>query len=113
LNDNAKSKESYSFTLSGKDPGPLEKGAIDLENIGAIQVSFNDEEADFDDDLTYTLVETGLDTGIFKVVIEVLELAEVSGVEDAVDDGDTMSFAYFDGMEEPDEQDSDSTELDT
>jgi hypothetical protein len=113
LNDDAKTKESYSFTLTGKDAASLKKSGIDLDDLAAIQVSFNDEEADFDDELGYTLVETGVDTGIFNVEIEVLDLAESVGVEDSLDDGDSITFSYFDSMEEPDEQDFDDAELNT
>lgn len=112
LNDDPKAKESYTFTLDGDEPVPLEKDDTDLQDYAAIEVRFNDDSTDFDDAKTYTLAETGENTGVFRVAIDIAELAESAGF-DSLEAGDTIEFTYFDRMEEPDEEDSDSVELDS
>jgi hypothetical protein len=111
LNDDAKAKETYTFTLAGDEAVPLKKGGADLENFAAIQVTFNDDVTDFDA-ITYTLTETGENTGVFKVAMDVEDLAESADLDDSLEDGDTIEVIYLDNMEEPDEEDSDSASLD-
>jgi hypothetical protein len=112
MNDDVNLKESYTFTLTGDEPVPLLKADINLDDYAALKVRFNNDNADFDNAETYTLLETGVNTGVFVVSIDMVELAESAGVENSLEDGDTIEFTFLDRMEEPDEEDSDTAELD-
>ncbi|HLG37753.1 MAG TPA: hypothetical protein VI338_06425, partial [Nitrososphaera sp.] len=111
MNDDVNVKESYTFTLTGDEPAPLLKADINLNDYAVLKVRINDDNADFDNAETYTLVETGVNTGVFVASIDMVELAESAGVENSLEDGDTIEFTFLDRMEEPDEEDSDTAEL--
>ena len=110
LNDNPQSIVSYTFTPVNNKAVPLERGNEALGDFAqlAIQVighnntsfAFNGGNKTFSGGYnTFTLVETGQNTGIFESKISVKDLAHALGYPISV--GDKIRITYFDNIESP------------
>ncbi len=95
LNDNPRVKDSYSFTLDGTGPEfGLMRGGQSIGSLATIEVEVKGESPVFDRSLTYTLTETGANTGIFSAKIEMQDILQSTGIQ--VDNGDTLEITYND-----------------
>jgi hypothetical protein len=92
LNDNPRTRDSYTFELDGDGPFPLLRGTTSLVNITTIEFEIEGDEVSFTDALTYTLVETGINTGIFTTELDMADILEETGAD--VDDGDRIEVTY-------------------
>lgn len=101
LNDNPKTKDSYTIAF---DDGqlvndveyPLERAGDTIGDLATLELTINGDNPTFDDDLTYTLTETGLNTGVFTAKLDMQEILNSTDV--AVEDGDKLKFTYHDFM---------------
>jgi hypothetical protein len=110
LNDNPHSKVSYTFTPVNNKAVPLVRGNEALGDFAqlAIQVighnntspPLNGANKTYSGGYnTFTLVETGQNTGIFESEIGVKDLANALGY--SIKSGDKIRITYFDNMESP------------
>jgi hypothetical protein len=110
LNNNPQSKVSYSFSPVNNQAVPLVRGNEALGEFVQIEIQViepNNTSSVFNGgnktlsggSNTFTLVETGLNTGIFQSKIGVRDLADALGYSIKV--GDKIRITYFDNMESP------------
>jgi hypothetical protein len=103
LNDNPQSKDSYTFTPVSGRPVPLVRGYTQLGDFAQIEIQIegtdNNTSIASSSSKTFTLVETGLDTGIFEANIGTKDLA--NGLGHPLKVGDRVKITYFDNMETP------------
>lgn len=107
LNDNPRTKDSYTFTLTGDGPEfPLERGGDSIGSAASVEVDIEGNPADFGaTELTYTLTETGANTGIFNAKLDMEEIVDATGVD--INDGDTLEITYNDDQDTPGRSNSD------
>jgi len=105
LDNNAKTKESYSFTLIGTDPVPLKKsGGSEIGELGELEVKLEGEIPNYDGSRTFTLIETGEHTGNFTTEISSKEYQDVANLLDPLGDQEIVELTYHDNMEDPDRE---------
>lgn len=111
LNNNPRTRDSYSFTLGGVGPYALERGGVSLDDSATIEVDISslDDVPDFVDDLTYTLLETGINTGIFETELDMGDILDSAGAD--VDDGDEVEITYNDLMDDTTAESSDEVSI--
>ncbi len=107
LNDNPRTKDSYSFDLTGDGPEfDLERGGVSIGEFVTIEVEIEGDNPTFDDLLTYTLTETGANTGIFTAKLDMAAILESTGI--GVDDGDQIEIIFNDRFDDQSREASDS-----
>ncbi len=111
LNNNDEIKDSYTFTLDGTGPYSLFRGSDELDNLLNIEVEIEGEAADFANPLPYTLVETGVDTGIFTTELDMADILEESGTAGNVDDGDRIEVTLNDFFDDVSREASDDVSI--
>jgi hypothetical protein len=105
LDDNARAKDVYSFTLLGTDPAPLKKsGGLDIGNLAEFEVIFEDEAPNYDGSRTFTLRETDIHTGNFTAQISATEYQDIANLLDPLGDQEKVELVYHDNMEDPDRE---------
>jgi hypothetical protein len=112
LNTNSRIRDSYSFVLDGFGPWNLTRGANEYGEIYSLDMELNGDVVEFDTDVTVTMTETGINTGIFEFEIDLDDLpdnAEVDGVDVVLEDGDDLEISIDDNMDggiaDPEEDD--------
>lgn len=100
LNNNPRSRDSYTIELLGSGEFPLFRGGNELTDLATLEVDVSSEETTTfaAPALTYTLLETGINTGIFEADIDMGEILTSTGAD--VDDGDSIEFTYNDEMDD-------------
>lgn len=111
LNNNNEIKDSYTFTLDSTGPYSLFRGSDELDNLLNIEVEIEGEAADFADPLPYTLVETGVDTGIFTTELDMADILDSSGTAANVDDGDRIEVTLNDFFDDVSREASDDVSI--
>jgi hypothetical protein len=111
LNNNNEIKDSYTFTLDGTGPYSLFRGSDELDNLANIEVEIEGEAADFATALPYTLVETGVDTGIFTTELDMADILDSSGTAGNVDDGDRIEVTLNDFFDDVSREASDDVSI--
>ncbi len=107
LNDNPRTRDSYTFTLDGAGPEfALMRGGLSIGEAASVEVEIEGDSPTFDDAITYTLRETGANTGIFVAELDMEEILTSTGAD--VDDGDTLEVTYNDDQDTPGRSNSDS-----
>jgi hypothetical protein len=106
LDDDAQAKEAYSFTLLGTEPASLVKNGIELGNLAQLEVMLDDEIPNYDGSLTFTLRETGVNTGVFSAQISATEYQDLANLLDPLGDQEIVELVYHDKMESPDREES-------
>ncbi len=112
LNDNPRTKDSYTFTLTdavGSPPFDLERGGDPIGDLANLEVEIEGEIVDFGIDLDYTLVETEISSGVFTVELSMDDILESTGVE--ADDGDNLEITYNDFMDDTSRESSDELSI--
>jgi hypothetical protein len=104
LNDNPESIDSYDFTPIGDKPAPLVIGGTKLADFAQIGIqiigdNITTNRTNFNGNRTFTLVETGINTGTYEAQISTNDVASMVGHPLKVDD--KIKVSYFDNMEEP------------
>jgi hypothetical protein len=110
FNDNPRTKDSYTFTLDGAGEYGLFRGSTDLSNLATLEVDIEGDPVDFTTPLSYTLVETDINTGVFTTELDmadILDSAEVGGDPVDVDDGDRIEITFNDFMDDVSREASD------
>jgi len=118
LNNDPRSKDSYTVTFSGTGDAnnefPFLRGGNSIGNeatstlFATMELEVEGEPANFAvADMTVTFIETGINTGVFAASFDMADLIDSLLVaQQDVDDGDEFEFTYHDYMEVPDSEDS-------
>lgn len=110
LNDNPRTRDTYTLTLDGEGPYPLERGGESIESLVTFEVEIESSPADFDTcDITETLSETGVNTGVFTVSFDMEEVLDCANVD--VDDGDSVEFTINDLFDDQSHEASDELSI--
>lgn len=97
LNDNPRTRDSYSFTLTGSSGTfPLTKGGKSFGDLATIEMEIAGRTPAFGTAITYTLTETEANSGVFTATLEMTKILASSGIN--VDDGDRIRMTYNDLM---------------
>ncbi|HKU49574.1 MAG TPA: hypothetical protein VJP79_06465 [Nitrososphaera sp.] len=105
LDDNARTPESYSFTLLGTDPIALKKsGGLEIGEMAQIEVELEGDIPNYDGSRTFSLRETGANTGNFTAKITGREYQDIANLLDPLGDQELVEFTYHDRMESPDQE---------
>ncbi|MGI0034646.1 MAG: hypothetical protein ACRD98_02095, partial [Nitrososphaera sp.] len=96
LNNDAETKDSYTVTFDGAAPYSLVRGTEDLGVLANFEVEIEGDLVSFTDPLTYTLVETGVDTGVFTSELDMADILEETDTAGTIDDGDRIEITYND-----------------
>ena len=114
LNDNSRTKDSYTFSLDvdsannvvsgGKlTEAALVKGNTTIGTLAFLEFEVQGDAQGFDDtncadecDIDFTLTETGLNTGIFTVSMDMRDILESADLESQIDDGDKVKVTVHD-----------------
>jgi hypothetical protein len=97
LNDDPRVRDIYSVTLDDTDTEyQIMRGTTDLGEFAFLEVDIQGDTADFSGgDITETVTETGINTGIFEIDFDMAEILDSAGADD-IDDGDSIEFTYND-----------------
>jgi Ca2+-binding RTX toxin-like protein len=101
LNDNPRTKDSYTFVFEDLAATPrynLTRSGDDIGELANLEIEIEGEELTFADDLSYTLVETDINSGVFTTELDLAEILASTGV--VVDDGDSLEITYNDFMDD-------------
>ena len=110
LNNNARTKDSYTFVLNEGPPYPLSRGGDNLGDLADFEFEVEGEPTDFGSaDIAYTLVETDINSGVFLVELDMGDIVSLgnNGAPLDVDDGDILRITYNDHMDEVTRESSD------
>jgi hypothetical protein len=107
LNDNPRTRDSYSFTLSGNSGTfPLTKGGKSIGEMATIEMEIAGRIPAFGTPITYTLTETEVNSGVFSVNLKMAKILESANIN--VDDGDRIRITYNDLMGSTSRESSDT-----
>lgn len=98
LNDNPRSKDSYTLILDGEGPHPLLRAGEPLDFIATFEFEFEGDVIDFAGEVPETFVETGADTGVFTTSFDMEDIIAEGDL--VVDDGDSLEVTYNDFMDD-------------
>jgi hypothetical protein len=122
LNNDPRSRDSYTVQFDGTSTSTVanefaffrggaslgDGDAADDALYATLEFEVEGEAADFDDLVTYTFTETGINTGIFTSSFDMAQIIDaLVDAQDDIEDGDEFSITYHDYMEVPDDEDSD------
>lgn len=108
LNDDKRVRDIYSVTLDDTDTEyNIMRGTTDLGEFAFLEVDIEGETADFGTDITETMTETGINTGIFEIDFDMADLLDSAGA-DNINDGDNVEFTYNDLFDDVSRDPSDS-----
>jgi Ca2+-binding RTX toxin-like protein len=103
LNDNPRTKDSYTFVLNDVPPYPLIRGGLEIGNLAELEFEIEGDPVDFGaQTIAYTIVETDVNTGVFTTEIAVEDFADFAsgGNPLQIDDGDVLEVTYNDFMDD-------------
>jgi hypothetical protein len=110
LNNNPRARDSYTFELAGAGEFDLTRGGASIGDSATLEVDISTEDVTFfDDALTYTLLETGINTGVFEVDLDMRDILDSTGAD--VEDGDEIEITYNDLMGDTTREDSDTISI--
>jgi len=107
LNDNSKIKESYTIDFTG-DGGvdkefDIQRASSPISDVATLELQIEGNDANFaaaGPARSYTLTETGPDTGVFIASLDMGEI--ITSTDVTVQDGDKFKFTYNDRMGDTD-----------
>jgi hypothetical protein len=114
LNDNPRIVDSYTLELTGTGPFPLTKAGDDYSEIYEFDLELDGDALDFGGDLdSITISETGINTGIFELEIDMEFIADSGngGDELIIDDGSDLEVQIDDFMADVDDPDEDDVSI--
>jgi Ca2+-binding RTX toxin-like protein len=103
LNDNPRTKDSYTFVLNDVPAYPLLRSGNEIGNLATLEFEIEGEQTDFGNlTIAYTLIETDINTGVFTTEIAVEDFADFAndGNPFAIGDGDVLEVTYNDFMDD-------------
>jgi len=111
LNDNPRTRDSYTVDLTGTDGlYPLMRGTTDLGDFAELELDVEGNNPNFGGGgMTITLLETGINTGIFQSNVDMAELIDEASLD--LDDGDNVEFTYTNKMDDVDRESSDELSI--
>jgi hypothetical protein len=106
LNDNPRTKDSYTVLFSGDGPEfPLMRGGFEISELASLEVEVEGDPVDFDTTtFTQTFVETDINSGIFTSEFDMADILDNAA---GVDDGDVLEITYNDFMDDVSRDSSD------
>lgn len=106
LNDNPRTRDSYTFTLEGNNGiYPLKKGGRSLSDLATVELEIAGRTPSFGTSLSYTLTETEVNSGVFTASLDMARILTSASLN--VDDGDRFEITYNDLMGRTSRQSSD------
>jgi hypothetical protein len=114
LNDNSKTRDSYTIELDGVGPYPLMRGGLEFGDQYEFETELNGDALDFVTPTSITLRETGINTGIFEAEFDMQDIsdnAEVGGDPVELSDGDDLKITASDFMADVADADEDSVTI--
>lgn len=106
LNDNPRTKDSYTFTLEGNSGTyPLKKGGKSFGDLAIVELEIAGRTPSFGTALSYTLSETEVNSGVFSTTLDMAKILASANL--SVDDGDRFEITYHDFMGRTSRQSSD------
>jgi hypothetical protein len=98
LNDNPRTKDSYTVLFDGDGPEfALMRGGDEIAELATLEVEVEGEPVDFDETtFSQTLVETDVNSGVFTTEID---MDDILNNTDDIDDGDILEITYNDYIE--------------
>ena len=109
LNNNPRTRDSYTFSLDGTGEYSLARGGDSLGDLATLEVEIEGDPVDFADAIDDTLVETDINSGVFTVELDMQDILDSTGVD--VDDGDTLEITYNDRMDDTSRESSDELSI--
>jgi Ca2+-binding RTX toxin-like protein len=103
LNDNPRTRDSYTFVLNDVPAYPLLRSGNEIGNLATLEFEIEGEQVDFGNlTIAYTLIETDINTGVFTTEIAVEDFADFAngGNPLAIGDGDVLEVTYNDFMDD-------------
>jgi len=111
LNDDPRVRDIYSVTLDDTDDEfNILRGITDLGDYAFLEVEIEGTPGEFATDITETITETGINTGIFEVDFDMADVLDSAGA-DNIDDGDNIEFTYNDLFDDVSRDPSDSLSI--
>jgi hypothetical protein len=101
LNDNPRTKDSYTVVLTGTPEYDLRKGGLAIGALANIEIEVEGDPVDFGSTtITQTFVESDINSGVFTTEIDMQDILDFGGGGGAlsVDDGDVLEVIYNDLM---------------
>jgi hypothetical protein len=114
LNDNPRTRDSYTVNITDASPFSLTRGGNAYSEIYTFEIEVDGEPIDFGAEvITTTLRETGANTGIFEMEIEVEDISDFGdeGADLELSDGDEIEVNINDFMADVDDPDEDSVSI--
>ncbi|HXV46189.1 MAG TPA: hypothetical protein VD736_05905 [Nitrososphaera sp.] len=98
LNDNPRTRDSYSFILTGgSGTFDLKRGGgLPIGDLATIEIEIGGNAPAFADDITYVLSEIDINSGVFKATLDMGDILASAGI--SADDGDRFKVTYNDLM---------------
>ena len=101
LNDNPRTRDSYTFILNDVGPYDLRRGGNPIGDMATVEFEIEGDAVDFGtESITYTLVETDINSGVFTTELDMEDFLDFGDGGDplTVDDGDILEATYNDLM---------------
>jgi len=130
LNDNPRTKDSYTFSLDVNDDNnevdgdelvsaPLVKAGTALDTLAFIEFTILGQNQNFDTDncedtsceIDFTLTETGVNTGIFTTLIDMRDVLDAADLIGTIDDGDKLEITFHDQFNTNSRENSDELSI--
>jgi hypothetical protein len=114
LNDNSKTRDSYTIELDGVGPYDLMRGGLEFGDMYQFETELNGDALDFVTPVSVTVRETGINTGIFEIEFDMQDIsdnAELGGDPVELTDGDDLKITASDFMADVNDADEDSVTI--
>ena len=112
LNDNSKTRDSYTITLSGVSTNEaILRGGESIGHLIDVDVEVEGEAVNFAIPITETLTETGINTGIFEVTFDMEDIITSPATDLELDDGDQVEFTFDDKFDDQSHESSDDLSI--
>jgi hypothetical protein len=97
LNNNARTRDSYSFLLTGHSGNyALKRSGQPMASFGTIELRIGSAIPSFQGNLSYVLTETNVSSGMFYAKVDLRDILASAGI--SADDGDRVEVKYIDRM---------------
>lgn len=116
LNDNPRSRDSYTLELVETGPHPLIRAGDELEELYTFDIEIDGEAVDFGAapaEIEITITETGVNTGIFEFDFDMQDISDFgnNGAALVIDDGSDVEISIDDFMADVNDADEDDVSI--
>lgn len=97
LNNNPRTRDSYSFVLTGgSGTFELKRGGMSIGSLATLEIEIGGRVPTFSGNMTYVLSETEASSGVFTTTLDMRRILASAGI--SADDGDRFKVTYNDLM---------------